>query len=63
MKVIENIGSLKQFDKLVSNYLKDGYQISVLYKDTTGIYVKLVHQNGKRINGKFDFLTGSYKLY
>lgn len=63
MKGINDTGSLKQFDKLVSNYLKDGYQLAILHKDTTGIFLKLVHKNGNRISGQYDYVTGKYRLF
>lgn len=62
MKTVENIGSLKAFDKLVSNYLRDGYVVTSLFKDNVEIIVKLTHKNGKIVMGKYNYKTSEYSI-
>lgn len=60
MKPICETGSLRQFDKLVSNYLKDGYAVTVFFKDDVGLFLKLRHLNGNIIIAKYDIRSCSY---
>lgn len=62
MKTVENIGSLKAFDKLVNNYLRDGYVVTSLFKDNVEIIVKLTHKNGKIVMGKYNYETSKYSI-
>ncbi len=62
MSEIINTGSLASFDKKIQDFLRDGYTVTSLWKDSTGIIVKLSHRNGKMIVGKYDYSSGEYLI-
>lgn len=62
MSAINNIGTLKEFEKLIDNYLGDGYNIASLFKDDVCIIVKLTHKNGKIVMGKYDYFSSTYSI-
>lgn len=62
MSEIVNTGTLASFDKKIQDFLRDGYIVTTLWKDSTGIVVKLSHKNGKMIVGKYDYSSGEYVI-
>lgn len=62
MSEIKNTGTLASFDKKIQDFLRDGYSVTSLWKDSTGIVVKLSHKNGKMIVGKYDYSSGEYLI-
>lgn len=62
MSDILNTGTLASFDKKIQDFLKDGYTVTTLWKDSAGIVVKLSHTNGKIIVGKYDYSSGEYLI-
>lgn len=62
MSEIKNTGTLTSFDKKIQDFLRDGYFVTSLWKDSTGIVVKLSHKNGKMIVGKYDYSSGEYVI-
>lgn len=63
MKPISGNGSLVVFDKIVRNYLKDGYFVAVFFKDASLIFLKLTHANGNHITAKYNIAEGTYNVY
>lgn len=62
MSEIKNTGTLASFDKKIQDFLKDGYTVTTLWKDSAGIILKLSHKNGNMIVGKYDYSTGEYVI-
>lgn len=62
MSAINDIGTLKEFEKLIDNYLRDGYNIASLFKDDVCIIVKLTHKNGKIVMGRYDYHSSRYSI-
>lgn len=62
MSEINDIGTLKEFEKLINNYLRDGYNIASLFKDNVCIIVKLTHENGKIVIGRYDYFSSTYSI-
>lgn len=62
MSEIKNTGTLASFDKKIQDFLKDGYTVTTLWKDSAGIILKLSHKNGNMIVGKYDYSSGEYTI-
>lgn len=62
MSEIKNTGTLVSFDKKIQDFLKDGYTVTTLWKDSAGIILKLSHKNGNMIVGKYDYSSGEYTI-